>query len=465
MTDAACRRNGSLIVTGKALYLVVQNHLAEKGEERAGLSPERFDSSARAVREVALALGGGGQGVLEPYPPGSSLFLGLTRLLPEELRIKAIEWGLAQFLGRETRRLESLRPTALPRWCVAQYPPKEYGAIIVGSPSGAVAHLAALLEAPFLTSSFLLSFRNRIAPDDLQSYLRFGEGLAARLLERDEDFEAINHYDPLHDRSLIKYADLLRLRLVRLPQAYREFIRTRLVAGGYLVLINCRYPWPQYRLSERSSLQVGGLGGVSPSEFLNRWSLQLPLEERPESEWGCPPGLAEDVRQFAQEKGLRLIELEFDHPQNYSLLAYRAYRAAGAREDELVLDCFTYSNPYTNVATGIPALWLPYHDRASFAFARRFLEDKHLVKIYLALAPSFARCEDTVTFAGWEGLLRGRGRLELLGVEPRSYPADPWAPFAYSAKLARLREHYPQDQQLRLAPQALEGLTEEPELG
>lgn len=442
--------------------MVDRTHVAESEGERAKLSPERFDSAARVVREVALALSGGGQGALEPYPRGSALFLRLLKPLPEELRIRAIEWGFARFLGRATARLRSPEPAALPNWCVSQYPSKEYPAIIVGSPSGAVAHLATLLGAPFLTSSFLLSFRHRLAPDDLQGYCRFGEGLAARLLERGEEFEAINHYDPLHDRSLIKYANLLRLRLFRLPEAYREFIEAHLAADGSLILINCTYPWPQYRLGDRSLLQVGGLGGVSPSEFLNRWSLPLSLAERPESEWGCPAGLAEEVRQFARASELRLIELEFDHPQLYSSLAYQAYLAAGARADELMLDCFTYINPYTNVVTGIPALWLPYNDRGSFAFARRFLEDKRLSEIYLALDPSFARCEDTVNLADWVRLLRGRGQLELLGVDPRRYPADPWASFAYSAKLVRLRTRYPQAQerQLRLAPEALAGLTE-----
>jgi hypothetical protein len=430
----------------------------------ASLIPERFDSATRTVREVALALAGGGEGAREPYPRGARILLGAVRLLPEPLRIKVIECGLSCFLGRAAPSLRELDPAPLARWCVAQYPARQYRAIVLGSPNGAVAHLAAMLEAPFLTCSFLLSFRHRIEPDDIQSYRRFGEGLAARLLERGEDFEAINHYDPLHDRSLIKYGDLLRLRLVRLPQVYRQFIRDHLGRDGHLILINCTYPWPQYRLGERSFLQVGGLGGVSPSEFQKRWNLHLPLEERAESEWGCPPGLAEDVRRFAWESGLRLIELELDHPQRFSLLAYRAYLAAGAREDELMLDCFTFINPYTNLTTGIRALWLPYNDRESFAFARRFLEGRRFARIYLALATSFARCEDMVTFAEWAGLLEGKGRLELLGVDPRRYPADPWAPFAYSAKLARLRETDAGEERIRLEPSALQGLTEALEL-
>ena len=425
------------------------------------MRPEPFDSATRTVREAARALGGRGRGPLEAYPPGARLFLGFIKLLPEALRVKALEWGISQSLGRSP---QGLLVDSLPRWCISQYPPRRYPAILVGSPGGAVAHLAALLQAPFLTSSFLLAFRHRIDPDDIGSYHRFGEEVAERLLE-DGDFEAINHYDPLHDRSLIKYADFLRLRLVRLPRVYRDFIANSLAPGGRLILINCSYPWPQYRLGERSFLQVGGLGGVEPEEFLKRWSLDLPLEERPESEWGCPVGLAEDLRRFAREQGIELLELEFDHPERYSLLAYRAYLAAGAREEELLLDCFTYISPYTNIAAGIPALWLPFNDRSSFEFARRFFEGKRFRKIYLALVPSFARCGDTVPFTEWRELLQGKGRVELLGVDPRAYPADPLAPFAYSTKLERLRRRHRLDQPLHLEPTTLMGLTKELGIG
>jgi len=418
------------------------------------MRPEPFDSATRTVREVARALSGRGRGILEAYPPGSSLFLRLIGLLPEDLRIRAIEWGISRSLGRSP---QGLQEDSLPRWCVAQYPQRKYPAIVVGSPNGAVAHLAALLGAPFLTSSFLLSFRHHIEPDDLQGYYRFGKGIAERFLE-DDDFEAINHYDPLHDRSLVRYADLLRLRLVRLPGVYHDFIIDNLAPGGRLILVNCSYPWPQYRLSERSFLQVGGLGGVEPEGFLKRWSLKLPLEERPESEWGCPLGLAADVRQFARERRIELVELEFDHPQRYSLLAYRAYLAAGAAKEELMLDCFSYISPYTNVTTGIPALWLPFNDRGSFKFARHFLENKRFKRIYLALVPSFARSGDTVPLAQWRELLQGQGRVELLGIGPRSYPADPLAPFAYSTELLRLRRRYPPGRRLQLEPGALETL-------
>lgn len=439
------------------------------------LPPEPFDSSTRTVREVARALAltlsgrdrGRGRGVLEAYPRGAKPFLCLVSRLPEPWRIATIEWGIARSLGRPPWRIATFRVDHLPRWCIAQYPQGEFKAIIVGSPSGAVAHLATLLRAPFLTSSFLLSFRlsRPLSPDDIRGYCRSGRELAERLAEANPGMEAIIHYDPLHDRLLVKYASLIRVRLLELPPAYEEFIAERLTEDGHLILANCTYPWPQYRLGERCYLQVGGLGGARPKEFLEGWPLEpelgLLLEERPESEWGCPAGLARGVRQLARRRALKLIELRLAHPERYSELAYRAYLAAGANEAELMLDCFTYMSPHTNVATGIPALWLPFNTRDSFEFARVHLEGKRLRRIYLALVPSYARCEDTVPFELWQELLRGKGELELLGIDPRTYPADPRAPFAFSARMERLRRRRRLPEPLQLDPEEFERLARE----
>jgi len=433
------------------------------------IRPEPFDSATRTVREVAAALTATGlsrgRGILEAYPPGAAPLLRLIKFLPEGPRLRLIERGISWALGRRRRRPEEFNPATLPVWCTSQYPKRGYQAVLIGSPGGGTAHLAALLWGPFLTSSFLLSFRRaRGGPDDLKDYAHSSERLAEQSLaglDPDLEFEAIAHYDPLHDRPLVRAAVLLRLRLIRLPESYRGFILEGLTPGGHLILINCTYPWPQYRLGRGSFLQVGGLGGLSPDEFLKRWSLDLPKDVRPESEWGCPPELVEDVKRFARERDFKLIELRFHHPREAGLLAYRAYLAAGARPEELMLDCFTYINPYTNLITGIPALWLPYNDRGSLEFTRRFLEGKRFKKVYLTLVPSFSRCEDIPPLAEWMALLWGRGELKLLGPDPRAYPADPWAPFAYRLGLIRLKNRYPSRSPLHLRPEMLPGLTKE----
>jgi hypothetical protein len=299
-----------------------------------------------------------------------------------------------------------------------------------------IAHLAALLRAPFLTSSFGVSFaRAKSDPDDLAAYQEFGRRLAEPILQSrsGEEFEVINHYDPLHDRNLVKYVNRLRIKLWELPQAYQEFILRNLAPQGKIILVSCNYRWLQYVLGERFFLQIGGLGGISPQEYLERWNLDLPLQERRESEWGCPEGFASSVREFAARRGIELVELGFAHPQEYSLLAYRAYlECEGVRKEVVFLDSFNHQNPRTNIQTGIPGLWLPFNTEDSLAFAREFLdlEGKRFKKIYLTVLPSFARSPDT-PIAGplasspirpREGRGQARALGDLLSSFPGRYP-------------------------------------------
>ncbi len=425
-----------------------------------GIPPVCFDSGTRVVREVAESLTGKGRSILECYPPGSWLFLWLLHLLPESLRIAGIEWGSSLSVGVPPSKIADFDVMSLPRWCLSQYPADhEYKAIAIGSPNGGVAHLAALLRAPFLTSSFVLTIRHpAMNPDDIETYYATGEKLAAEILAESGStgFEVINHYDPLHDRSLVKYVNFLRIRLLEIPKTYQDFILQNLAPDGKIVLINCSYTWPQYTVGERSYLQVGGLGEISPREYLSRFALDLPIKERRESEWGCPEEFVCAVKEFAQRHGIDVIEINYDHPQEYSLLAYRAYLACtGARTDELLIDCFNYQNPLTNIQTGIPALWLPFNTEDSLAFARGFLAGKEFERIYLALLPSFARSPDTAPIEDWENLLSSHGELIPVGVDPHAFPADPLAPFRFVDGMKGLRERRRLSMALEISPTVL----------
>jgi len=84
-----------------------------------GIAPVCFDSGTRVVQEVAGALSGQGRSVLNCYPQESELFLGLLSLLPEDLRIAGIEWGMSVSLGEPPHALDSFDPEELPSWCTA----------------------------------------------------------------------------------------------------------------------------------------------------------------------------------------------------------------------------------------------------------------------------------------------------------------------------------------------------------
>ena len=427
-----------------------------------GITPVCFDSGTQVVQEVAEALIGQGNSVLNCYPHGSKLFLGLLSLLPQDLRIAGIEWGMSVSLGEPPLVLDSFDPEELPAWCTTQYPDDKYRAIVIGSPNGGVAHLSSLLHAPFLTSSFGLVIRHPpIDPDNIDSYAATGDRYAGAILERavPGSIEVIDHYDPLHDRSLVKYVNFLRVKLLSLPSAYREFIRKNLAPGGKIVLVDCTYPWAQFRVGKGSYFQIGGLGAITPKDYMKKWGRDLPLETRPESEWGCPLEFSAAVRQFAEEEGIELIEIRYPHPADYGLLSYRAYLAcAGVRKEEVMFDCFNYQNPRTNLQSGIPALWLPFNTQDALSFAGGFLAGKQFKQIYLSLLPSFAGSPDTAKLKTWENLLSSHGELKLLGIDPQAFPADTLAPFHYAEQLKQLRKEYQLSTPLELDTATLEWL-------
>ncbi|MFC2079566.1 hypothetical protein ACFLSZ_06270 [Candidatus Bipolaricaulota bacterium] len=433
------------------------------GAKSADVGVVAFDSGTRVVREVAEALTGTGRSILESYPRGSEIFLGIVSFLSERGRISAIEWGMRLSLGYDADRASKVSVDALAEWCVAQYPGDErYPVIVIGSPNGAVAHLASLLGAPFLTTSFGLAFRHpTINPDDSDAYRQTSQAVAQQVIAGNPDgnYEIICHYDPIHDRSMVRVADFIRVKLLDLPMSYRDFIRDRLTPDGTLVLINCTYGWPQISLGQGISLQIGGLGAIEPADYLARWESNEQVGIHRESEWGCPEAFADAVVHYADTHAIRFLEIERDHPAEYSLLAHSAYLACdNVRSEALLIDSFNHLNPRTNIETGIPGLWLPFNTSDGLALVESALRGCAIDTVYFAPLPSFVQSPDTVSLDTWTELISPIGTLEWVGVRADKYPADPLAPFRFVRDMNLLRDTFQQGAPLRLPIETLEAL-------
>ena len=427
-----------------------------RGAQPAEVGVVPFDSGTRVVREVAEALTGTGRSILESYPRGSEVFLGLVSLFPENARIAAIDWGMRLSLGHRLDRAAEVSVDALAEWCTAQYPGTErYPVIVLGSPNGAVAHLCALLGAPFLTTSFGLCFRHpTIDPKDLDAYRKTSFAAATEILAANpsESFEIVCHYDPIHDRSMVRVADFVRIKLLGLPACYRTFVRDRLAPRGTLVLVNCTYAWPQIELSERVHLQVGGLGGIDPTEYIEQWEIEEPTALREESEWGCPAAFAAAVATFAAENDHELLQVERAHPAEFSHLAHAAYLAcSGVRSELLLIDTFNHLNPRTNLETGIPGLWLPFNTTDGLAIVEDALTRTEVETAFFAPLPSFARSPDTLPLDALAAAIAPYGNLEWIGVRPDKFPADPLAPYRFVGDMGNLHETFGQPTGLRLS--------------
>jgi hypothetical protein len=324
---------------------------------------------------------------------------------------------------------------------------RRYDAMVIGAPNGGVAHLAGLLRAPFLSQHFVIRFRYRGQADDVATYHAFGSKLATTILRNNPDLAVINHYDPLHDRFLIPYANYIRMKLLELPSAYVDFIRGHLRPGGTLLFSDCQYAWGQYRMGKRHSFQVGGLGGLADTEwikdspqvgqFLARqgrptqkgWSLSYPWLSGPESEWGSLPPFRQAVEEFAAENGYRFRVLRGGHPEDFSRVAfYAGYQAAlnADREPNGVLaDCFTLVSPTAALRAGLLPLWLPFNCSDSLEFLRGMSPNFPRGKpVLLAPVPSYSPSWDVASAEQWQAACGAGADVSWIGVDPAAYPVD-----------------------------------------
>jgi hypothetical protein len=108
-----------------------------------------------------------------------------------------------------------------------------------------------------------------------------------------------------------------------------------LAPGGTILLAECGQRWPATTIGERHLFQLGAVGGMPPPEYrdgshrvtdylrryrapADRWHAPAADRDGPEAEWGCEPGLRENVAAFAARHGYRLQRLVYDEPEDLS---------------------------------------------------------------------------------------------------------------------------------------------------
>jgi hypothetical protein len=139
----------------------------------------------------------------------------------------------------------------------------KYPAICLGvGMGGATGHLAVALNATFLPQAFVLTLKNGSMYGDVLTYFDRSRQIAKTITSSYPEIVTIQHFDPIHDGWLTRSVNHLRLKLVDLPNAYKQFIRHNLVPGGEIVYLEGKVQWLQYLVGERNYFQIGGWGGV-----------------------------------------------------------------------------------------------------------------------------------------------------------------------------------------------------------
>ncbi len=322
-----------------------------------------------------------------------------------------------------------------------------FPAVVVGvGMGGTTAHLALALGGPFLPQAFVLTLKNGTMDGDVNKYCSLTLETAKSITRRNADLMSIQHYDPIHDGWLVKRVNHLRLKLIGLPEEYKQFLLAKLTPGGDVVYLEGKASWKRFRLDRNCVFQVGGWGDIPAEEFISgsprlkefskneklkyhHWCLDgYPLEDGPESEWGSETGLAEALELFCHRNGFNFVKIAYDDPNDFSRLAFfskiRILEKAGIPPAGVVVETFSQFDTGVVDQTSLLPLWLIFNTTDS----KRFLQSMSQYfpiesPVFFSGLSTFSKTPDLVSWEDWENALAGLKVINI-GARKSHYPAD-----------------------------------------
>jgi hypothetical protein len=280
--------------------------------------------------------------------------------------------------GIPARRLDEVDMATVAASFAAAYPARRYPAVMIGSSNGAMAHLAAALQVPWLPDTVLVPVAHTGAHDRPDDVLAFGASVAGTLLDRNPDIVLHHMHDPVHDALMARQMSYFRVKWTELPDAYAAFLDDRLEPGGRLMLINDESSWPVTRVGPRHVFQVGGQGGVEPDELLRRPHTPAADERAPESEWGLPGSFRDDLLDRCRSTGSPVTEISYDHPQDaagpVAAVLRDWFRRRGEPAERLVVPSFILGDPWTSIDKALTPFWTFFPVQPALMALSRYLD-------------------------------------------------------------------------------------------
>jgi hypothetical protein len=322
-----------------------------------------------------------------------------------------------------------------------------FPAITVGAAlGGATTYISLALGGPFLPQAFVVSIKRGSMSGDVNEYLHRSLEVALRIGRENPGLLTIQHYDPVHDGWLTRFVNHLRFKLLDLPSAYAEFIKSKLEPGGAVIYLEGGASWLRYRVGPNSVFQVGGWGGISAEEFLESsdrlrvyarrtglkyfdWKLKnYPLERGPESEWGSEPGLGEALEAFCFHEGYRFVRVPLAHPNDFSKLAFlaaqRLLEKQGSAPAGVLVEMFSQFDATAARRGGLLPLWLVFNTDDSRDFLLEMKAKFPAGKpIFFSPLSTFSLTPDLVPFEAWDVALNQSDWINI-GSRASHYPAD-----------------------------------------
>lgn len=388
-----------------------------------------------------------------PQPAAARAMANILNKLPVGMRVLIAD-RISASIGRPAEDFRKIDPDGIAAWVLSGYEAERYPGLIVGAPGLAATFLAGLTGFPFLPQPYLFNARRDMRPDDAQAYMVAGQEIVEPVLAKHQSIEATIHFDPVHDRFLIGRVVFIRFKFIELPNAFRVFIRKRLIPGAPVILLDCQYSWPRAEVSKRLYFQLGGLGGIAPQEYLEEsqalkeyrtrwgapvdanWKIDRSYAEAPESEWGTVGEFLDQAGEAASAGGHKVIRVVHNHPGDLSRLVFQLHRKVwqgSARPRNVYIGIFTHTEPRFPLVTGSLPIWLPFNTNENVDLAddilREWRERSFINQpdgtVWMSLHPSFCKPPDIANLDTWKNMLRKYfEKVVFAGVDPGRYPAD-----------------------------------------
>ncbi|MFO7772943.1 MAG: hypothetical protein R6V59_03225 [Dehalococcoidia bacterium] len=424
----------------------------------------KFDSSWGMLKALSRFLEGKdfpGVGILPTARPVE----GVVDLLRGRAITTAYTYGGAM----ETvppAKLADVRAEKLAARMVEQYPRGKYKAAMLGSSNGAAVHLCAALGIPWLPQTFLMAIRRPgLHPDQVIEDMEWGKATAEPLLRTNPEFKLHQMHDPCQDRLMIQRMAYFRIKRLRLGETFERFLKENLEPGATIFVLECTLSWPTTEISPRHVFQVGGVGGITPEEYINgsekvteflkregvsytHWDVPEPDARRPEAEWGFEPALLEDVYRFAAENNYRVKRISFVEPEHLSPLVADLYRwwheKRGISSNRLLVQTFNVVEPWWTLKTGSVPFWIVFNTEPSAASVEGYLEQTPPFDyIHLMILSHGVHGPGVTPIERWRSILHQAGKDgSFIGLKEEKYPQDIAVFIRYNREVQKLPGRY-----------------------
>jgi hypothetical protein len=404
-----------------------------------------FDSSSSMLFSLGNYLFGRDEAV--GIPPKMPKILGdVINIAPKNLRRSLYKTGGIQE-SVNLKTLKKVKDENISKWIIDAYPRKKYPAVFIGSSNGALMHICAMLGVPWIPQTVMLAVKRKINPDEIAGDIEWGKKAVKIFKKTLPHFRVHQMHDPIQDRVMVSNMAYFRMKRLKLGNHLEDYLKKALLPNGTIIISDCAFRWPSYKVSDYHYFQTGGLGDVSGSEYpegseriesflkkegsqWRRWNVPEPLEEIPEAEWGYVDDLTGDIKKLARKNGFNVKRLSFKHPESLSPLtadlSRHWYEKYGIKTRRILIECFALIQPWWAAKTASIPYWMAFNTESSFANLKLYMRGKPKYDEIYAMIMSNA--VDGIGILGidkWKKLFKKASKkAEFIGVDESKFPYD-----------------------------------------